>query len=87
MKEYLEFKQEIINIKKTSLFQHEKNKIYRLKENALKFISLMDVKFDRLYKFCLVTIDKIKSKSVNHSAINVVLHLDFNNFYAHSFQI
>ena len=87
MSEYLQFRQEIINIKQSSLFQHEKNKLWRLKENALKCISIMDVKFDRLYKFCLVTIDKIKSKSLNHNAINVVLHLDFNNFYSHFFQI
>lgn len=81
MSEYLQFKSEIINIKQTSLFQHEKNKFWRLQQSALKQISLIDVKFDRLYKFCLVTIDKIKKKSLSHNAINIELHLDFNNFY------
>ena len=84
---YLKIKKELNNVKQSSWFQHEKNKLWRLREEALKSVSLIDVKFDRLYKFCLVTIDKIKNKCLSHCAMNVVLHLDFNNFYSNSFQI
>lgn len=85
--QYLGFKEEVKNVKATSLFQHEKNKRFRLEDTALKRISMIHVKFERLYKFCVVTIEKVKQKSLSHEAINVGSHLDFSGFYADVFKL
>merc|ERR1712176_1197820 len=82
--EYLQMRARLDKVPEHTRFQHEKNKLFRLREEAMESISSVDIKFSRLYKFCLVTIDKIKNKSLSHCAMNVTLHLDFNNFYAHS---
>ena len=87
VRRYLECKAQLEGVKASSRFQHEKNKLFRLEEEALRSVSLLHAKFERLYRFCLVTIDKIKNKSLSHSAINAVAHLDFNHFYERLFEL